>query len=89
MTNSSYDLTKDLDKVVVFDSKENATVVEENITVPDTIKDKVLIDTSKSAKEILEEVGSNKELALDYLKEEKKADKPRTTLIKKLEEVTK
>lgn len=89
MTNSPYDLTKDLDKVVVFDGKGNDTVVEEDITVSDTVKDKVLIDTSKSAKEILEEVGSNNELALEYLKEEKKADKPRTTLIKKLEEVAK
>lgn len=89
MTNSPYDLTKDLDKVVMFDGKGTATVVDEDTTVPDTVKDKVLIDTSKSAKEILEEVGSNKELALEYLKEEKKADKPRTTLIRKLEEVTK
>lgn len=87
MTNSSYDLTKDLDKVVVFD-REVAVIEELPVPIEDT-KLSIEVDLSKSTKEVLTEVGDNKELAIAYLEEEKKSEKPRTTLIKKLEEIAK
>lgn len=95
MTSNYYDVTKDLDKVVTFyvhgDSPqvtENVVTMEKVHTIEDTEDVPITpIDISKSAKDILSEVGENKELAVKYIEAEKTSDKPRVTLIKKLNEI--
>lgn len=92
MTSNYYDVTKDLDKVVTFYVHGNSSQTTEqvkNVEDIDTVEEIIAIDINKSTKDILSEVGENKELANRYIEAEKSSDKPRVTLIKKLEDIAK
>lgn len=97
MTSNYYDVTKDLDKVVTFYVHGGSPQTTEHIVTTekvDAAKDveivtSIAIDINKSAKDILSEVGRDKELAIKYVEAEKSTDKPRVTLIKRLEDIAK